>query len=70
MSEGLSGITTVTFDKSAARFVIEALGVDVCRACGKKITRHSYGGSIMLDDGIAHFHSSLPCLIQFVKERV
>jgi hypothetical protein len=69
MSKDKSGIIQITFDKSAAQLVMDALEVSDCKACGKKITRHSYGGSVKLDDGIAHFHSSLPCLLAFVKEK-
>ena len=53
----------VTFDKSLASFIMESLKVDTCYSCEEKITPDTYGGSIKLDEGAAHFHNQLPCLL-------
>lgn len=54
---------TVTFDKEAAAIIMQALDVKRCHSCLKKIKPEEYGGSLMIEEGPAHFHSNVVCLL-------
>lgn len=53
----------ITFDKSLAAAMMQALNVKRCYSCLKVIKPETYGGSIMTDTGPAHFHKNIVCLL-------
>lgn len=64
---------TVTFDRGAARFVLEAIGFrpgkERCHSCGGKMRIRNVGAILKLDDGVAYWHNRLPCLLDLLKQK-
>ena len=72
MSKDNSAVTEVVLDKTVIDYVLPLLTKDgdpMCRSCGKKVTRNSFGAAVQINNTLTIWHNNIVCLMAFIKAR-